>query len=123
VAFWRGGVLCVVGSVKQQGAAGVDAKQRGGANGGGFGEAAALHGLAVGLAAHSKGCSGFCGAGEKAGKGGEQSKHGGFSKVGKARRRVVFSPAFSRLELPTCIRQRMVDGNGLFKPKNNLRSF
>lgn len=110
VEFWRGRVLG--GGVVEQGRAGVEVEQGGGADGGAFRKAAAGSGLTVGLPADAKGG----GAGGAAGIAGfEQFKklgHGAGLSVHRARRRVVVSPSWDRFAFPACLRQRVVDGAG-----------
>jgi hypothetical protein len=70
--------------------------------------------LAQGLAADAEGGGELGGARVAAGEGFE-GFHGGRS-IGRARRRVVWSPSWARLQLPLCQRQRVVDAAGFFKP-------
>ena len=113
VFYWRGRVLA--GGVGEQGLAGVDLEQGGGANGCAVGEAAALGRLAVGLAGHSERGGNLGGAGIDALEGGKQGGHG-VASVSRARRFVVVSPSWSRFSVPTYLRQRVIDGNGLHTP-------
>jgi len=113
VIYWRGRVLA--GGVGEQGLAGVDIEQGGGANGGAVREAAALCRLAVGLAGHSERGGNLGGAGVEGGKSGKQGGHG-VASVSRARRFVVVSPSWSRFSVPTYLRQRVIDGNGIHAP-------
>lgn len=74
VAFWRGRVLS--GGVDKQGLSGVDFEQRGGADGGAVGEAAAGAGLVIGLPGDAKGRSAAGGAVEQRVESGKEGLHG-----------------------------------------------
>lgn len=113
VIYWRGRVLA--GGVGEQGLSGVDIEQGGGANGGAVRKAAALCRLVVGLAGHPERGGNLGGAGVEGGKGGKQGGHV-VASVGKARRFVVVSPSWSRFSVPTYLRQRVIDGNGIHAP-------
>lgn len=95
VIYWRGRVFA--GGVGEQGLAGVDFQQGGGAQCGGVGKPAACGGLCVGLAADAKGGGDGCGAvvGEL---GGEQFKngHSGYLPHHRARR-VIARPMCQRV--------------------------
>lgn len=107
VVYWRGRV---VGGVGQQGLRGVEVEQGGGAKGGAFGKAMAGAGLAVGLPAEGKGGGALGGAGVSGFEQFKQAGHGAMPPVSRARRRVVVSPSWGRLQFPTVLRQRVVDG-------------
>lgn len=110
VEFWRGGVF--PGGIHKQRLRWVYFKKYCRKHGFGFGEAAALCRLAVGLSADAKG-GGASGAAGVAGF--EQFKklgHGAGLPVHRARRRVVVSPSWDRFAFPACLRQRVVDGAG-----------
>ena len=113
VVYWRGRVLA--GGVGEQGLSGVDIEQGGGANGSAVRKAAALCRLAVGLAGHSELGGNLGGAGVEGGKSGKQVGYG-VASVSRARRFVVVSPSWSRFSVPTYLRQRVIDGNGLHAP-------
>lgn len=107
VVYWRGRVLG--GGVRQQCGAWVEVEQGGGADGGAVGKAAPGAGLAVGLPADSK-RSGAAGRGGVAAfEQGKKVLHGGLP-VHRARRVVVVNPSWCRFDMPTAIRQRVVDG-------------
>lgn len=107
VAYWQGRVLG--GGVRQQSGAGVDLEKAGGADGCAVGEAAPGVGLVVCLPGHSE-RSGAAGRGAVAGlKQGKEVLHGG-RPVHRARRVVVVNPSWCRFDMPTAIRQRVVDG-------------
>lgn len=116
VDFWRGNVFA--GGVCKQGLSGVGVEQRGGADSGGVGEAAALCSLAVGLARHPEGGGALRGAVVDGGKGGKDGGHC-VPRVNRARRLVVAAPGWERYALPTCSRQRIVDALGLLPAQIN----
>lgn len=106
-AYWQGRVLG--GGVRQQGGAGVDVEKGGGAERGAVREPAPGVGLVVGMPGHSE-RSGAAGRGAVTGfQKREKVLHGG-RPVHRARRRVIVSPAWRRFDIPTAIRQRVVDG-------------
>lgn len=116
VDFWRGNVFA--GGVCKQGMAGVNVEQRGGADSGGVGQAAALERLAVGLTANPEGGGALRGAAVEGGKGGKDGSHF-VPRVRRARRLVVAAPGWERYALPTCLRQRMVDALGVLPAQIN----
>lgn len=105
--FWRGNVFTC--GVSEQRGGWVDTQKGGGANGGLFGQAAALGGLAVRLPAHAQRGGGACGGGVEGGKGGKEGGHGSFL-INQARGRVVVTRAGAVVQyrLPLC--KRVVDG-------------
>ena len=111
--FWRGRVLS--GGVGEQSGGWVNAQQGGGAKRGAFGKAAAGLGLAECLPAHAKRSGGAGCGGVEGGKSGKQVGYG-VASVSRARRFVVVSPSWSRFSVPTYLRQRVIDGNGLHAP-------
>lgn len=107
VAYWRGRVI---GGVDEQGAAFFDADKVSGTHGGAVGEAAALYGLAVGLPADLERGGAFGGAGVFGAKKVKKGGHDIYPR--RARRLVVVNPSWGRLQVPTVLRQRVVDGAG-----------
>ena len=114
--YWRGNVIA--GGVCKQGLAGVNVEQRGGADSGGVGQAAALLRLAVGLATDAESGGGLGRAAVESRKGGKDSGHG-VPRVRRARRLVIAAPSWERYALPTYSRQRVVDGLGVLRTQNN----
>lgn len=112
--FWH---VVFAGGVCKQGLSGVGVEQRGGADSGGVGEAAALCSLAVGLARHHEGGGALRGAVVDGGKGGKDGHC--VPRVNRARRLVVAAPGWERYALPTCSRQRIVDALGLLPAQIN----
>lgn len=110
VGYWRGRVFS--GGIYQQGAAGVDIEQSGGADRGAVGEPAARAGLLESLAGQAKRGGASGGAGVVFGKHQEEGLHGGHP-VRCARYRLVVSRRgmWRQILLPLC--QRVVD-----TPKN-----
>lgn len=110
VEFWRGGVF---GGVVEQGGAGVEVEQGGGADGGAFRKAAAGAGLVVCLPDDAKGGGAGGAAGVAGFEGFKKAGNGAMPPVSRARRLVVVSPAWARFDAPACLRQRVVDGAGI----------
>ena len=113
VVYWRGRVFA--GGIQKKGFGWRYAYKFAGKHGFGFREAAALCRLAVGLAGHPERGGNLGGAGVEGGKSGKQGGHG-VASVSRARRVVVVSPSWSRFSVPTYLRQRVIDGNGIHAP-------
>lgn len=111
--YWRGRVFA--GGVQKKGFGWRYAYKFAGKHGFGFREAAALCSMAAGLAGHYERGGNFRGAGTDAIEGGKQGGRG-VASVSGARRFVVVSPSWSRFSVPTYLRQRVIDGNGLHAP-------
>lgn len=98
------------GGIEQQGIRWRYFKKYAGKHGLAFGEVPAALRLLVGLPTHAKrgGASGgdFVADFQQV----KEVLHGGGLPVHRARRRVVVSPSWTRFSLPTCLRQRVVDG-------------
>ena len=101
----------------EQGGGGVGGEDRGGFDGEGFGEFAALNRGAQGLAGYAERSGAAGGAGVAVEQGGKSCNQHGGPRVRRARRMVVWSPSFKRLERATCLRQRVVDARGFFKSR------
>ena len=107
VFYWRGRVF--TGCVAEQRIRWRYFKKYCGKHGLAFREVPAALRLLVGLPAHAKRGGAAGGAGVAGGKGVEKVLHGGLP-VQRARRVVVVNPSWRRFEIPTALRQRVVDG-------------
>lgn len=108
VLYWRGWVIG--GGIEQQGRAGLHVEQGGGTNRGAVGEPAAGACLVVCLPADVESRSAARRGGVADFQQVKKVLHGAGLPVHRARRRVVVSPSWARFSLPTCLRQRVVDG-------------
>lgn len=109
VVYWRGGVFGR--GVDQQGFAGVDIEQGGGANGGTFGKAAAGACLVQRLAANTEGGGALGGAGVACRDAVNKGLHGAGLVVNPARGRVVVSGGSAAVQYRLTLCQFVVDAN------------
>lgn len=109
VEYWRGGV--VGGGIEKQRIRWRYFKKYASKHGLAFGEVPAALRLLVGLPTHAKGGGASGGDSVADFQQVKEVLHGAGLPVHRARRRVVVSPSWARFSLPTCLRQRVVDGS------------